>query len=321
MKKVFAVNLKNIEYLGDSIGDDIFLEVEINGSFLKYNRKIKHDVLAQVNQEIGYFETEKNNLSLPVNIKITEDDILFDDIGSTKGLLKIDLSLPLSQSITFEVKVNEKRGASGKRVARFQVILEATAPVRYVEDVDQQGWLKVLLLNNKEDEVFSIPINLKIQLDSRDENREHFTILEGVKKDTKASVLLKEDGTSRFVIINPHKKPVNLIYSISKKTLKFGKKVYKTTDYPEAPWIKGFYDIEIPDDPHKLGLRFIDIAPHATTWFRTNHPDGDRYLHTGGLSLGCITLIEKERWEELYLFLISARKGDNLNVGTITVVD
>lgn len=319
MKKAFAVTLKNIEYLGDSVGNDIFLEVEVGAHFLKYNQKIQHGAKTDINQEVGYFEIEENNVPVLIRVKITEKDILFDDSGNVKGLLKIDLLLSLPQSQTFEIKVSENRGVLSKRVAIFKVVLEAAVAIRYAEDVDRQGWLKVK--SDDSGDEFSIPTCLKIRLDYQNEGREYFTILEGARKDTKASVLLKEDSASRFSKINPHKKSVNLIYSIAKKTVKRGKKIYKTTDYPDAPWTKGIYDIEIPDNPHKLGLPFIDIAPHATTWFRISHPDHDRYLHTGGLSRGCITLTEKKRWEELYFVLIAARKGDDMNVGVLTVVD
>lgn len=54
------------------------------------------------------------------------------------------------------------------------------------------------------------------------------------------------------------------------------------------------YDIEIPDYPHLGGARYEKEAPRAKTWFRIGHR-GDRYLHTGGRSLGCITIIETTR--------------------------
>lgn len=319
MKKVFVVNFKNIEYLGDTIGDDIFSEIKVADQFLKIDKKIKRGDKAAINKEVAYFETEKNLLELPINIKMTEDDALFDDVGVAQGTMRVDLDTPLPQNKIFEIRVREKRGASGKRAAIFRVVLEADYAVRYVEDVDRQGWLRVKPDNGGEE--FSIPIHLKVQLGGKDDGREHFAILEGIRKNTKASVKLKKDSPSRFSKNNPHKKSAILIYSISKKTLKFGKKTYKTTDYPEAPWTKGIYNIEIPDNPHKLGLAFIGLAPHAITWFRISHPDGDRYLHTGGRSRGCITLIEQKRWDELYWILISTRRGDNLNIGTITVVD
>lgn len=139
-------------------------------------------------------------------------------------------------------------------------------------------------------------------------------------KNIQASVLLKEDRSSRFSKINPHKKQVNLTYSISKKILKMGRKTYTTIDYPDAIWKKGTYDIEIPDYPHEGGLDYENSATHTTTWFRVDHKD-DRYIHTGMRSRGCITLTENNRWDELYIVFISARKGDDVSVGILTVID
>ncbi|MEK7198102.1 MAG: hypothetical protein AAB648_01405, partial [Patescibacteria group bacterium] len=58
----------------------------------------------------------------------------------------------------------------------------------------------------------------------------------------------------------------------------------------------------------------------AMTWFKIGH-GGERYLHAGGLSLGCITVIETSRWMEVYNILIRARKDDFMSVGVLEVVD
>lgn len=80
------------------------------------------------------------------------------------------------------------------------------------------------------------------------------------------------------------------------------------------------YDIEIPDYPHSGGARYEKQAPRAKTWFRIGH-NGERYLHTGGYSLGCITITEIIRWVEIYNKLIKARKGDSISVGILEVID
>lgn len=320
MKKIVALNLKEIKYSGDSIGDDVFIEIRLADQIFKLDQKIKHGADTKINIEIAYFETKENLLELPIYIKITEDDVLFDDVGEIKGIVKINLSEPLPQNQVFKVKVSESKSSISRRTAFFQITLEIGGAIRYISDTDDQGWLIVILDNNGKE--FSTPINLKVQLDHRDRNREYFTVLEGTLKNTKASVLLKRDDSSRFSRINPHKKQVNLTYSISKKTLKFGKKVYKTIDYSDAPWTKGVYNIEIPDNPHRGGWNYLNKAPHATTWFRIAYlNENDRYVHTGERSLGCITLIESGRWEELYSVFISARKGDGFNIGTIEITD
>ena len=45
----------------------------------------------------------------------------------------------------------------------------------------------------------------------------------------------------------------------------------------------------------------------------------DRYLHTGSISAGCVT-VEPSNWEDIYKYLILSRQGDNTNVGIITIV-
>ena len=60
--------------------------------------------------------------------------------------------------------------------------------------------------------------------------------------------------------------------------------------------------------------------PRAKTWFRIGH-SGDRYLHAGGFSLGCMTITEVVRWGEIYNGLIKARKGDLMSVGVLEVID
>lgn len=42
----------------------------------------------------------------------------------------------------------------------------------------------------------------------------------------------------------------NAAYSISKKIFTINGKQYNAIDYPDAPWIKGTYNMEIPDFPH-----------------------------------------------------------------------
>lgn len=318
MMRIIALCLKSITYSGDPIGNNIYAEMESAGQSAKVGVKIKRGDNAEINQEIAYFETIEHTLAVPLRIRITENDILFDDIGEKNGTIAIDLAAPLPQSNVFEIKVAESRGGRGRRVAVFHITIEATHAVRYIEDVDSKGWLEVVPENAKK--TISLPIHLKVQLDSKDEDREHFTIAEGALKNLRASVALGDNGKSRFSKINPHKKPISATYSISKKILTINRKKYTAVDYPNALWTKGFYDIEIPDYPHTGGLNHIGNAPHATIWFRIGH-ENDRYIHTGERSLGCITIIEKNRWEELFLFLISARKGDGINIGILKIID
>ena len=55
-------------------------------------------------------------------------------------------------------------------------------------------------------------------------------------------------------------------------------------------------------------------------WFRIGH-DGERYLHAGMVSAGCISITETNRWMEIYNILIKARKGDFMSVSVLEVID
>lgn len=85
------------------------------------------------------------------------------------------------------------------------------------------------------------------------------------------------------------------------------------------------YDLEIPYEPHHLyGEPYENFSLYAKTWFRIGHT-GDRYLHLGEVSRGCITVRAGDNkpgaWDEIYRRLIVSRMGDSMNVGTVSVVD
>ncbi len=80
------------------------------------------------------------------------------------------------------------------------------------------------------------------------------------------------------------------------------------------PIPSGTYDLEIPDYQHSLGAAY---GNYATTWFRIGN-SGDRYLHPGMVSQGCVTVVNTEHWEQIWAYLIQSRK-DSRSVGRITI--
>ncbi|HNX74462.1 MAG TPA: hypothetical protein PLM07_02345, partial [Candidatus Rifleibacterium sp.] len=112
-------------------------------------------------------------------------------------------------------------------------------------------------------------------------------------------------------------------------TLFFGingtKASYLITMSNEDPIPNGKYDLEIPYEPHHLyGEPYENFSLFAKTWFRIGHT-GNRYLHLGEVSKGCITVRAADNhpgaWDEIYSRLIVSRMGDSMNVGTLHVVD
>ena len=221
--------------------------------------------------------------------------------------------------IPVPVKVMEKVGtyrfvlhfyddyADSYRNHQIKAALEVNAttkPIAYIPDVDG-GWLLVVLEPYREK--VSLPFTLKVQLDERRDGRDYFTILEGVYKGKRASVkqgYLKRDPK--------YKQQIKLIYYKSRGILK----IYGRSDEYRAvmndPLSNGIYEIELPDHPHESGRPYLNRAKRALTWFRIR-VEGSRYLHTGSVSAGCLTVIDVEKWDSLYDAIIWCRKGGGDN--------
>lgn len=321
--KYIKINLLRIKYKGDSIGDDIRVEAEASGKFLSIDRTIKVGTTAEINREIGRFETDQETFQTKISLTVIEKDLLFNDVSNKKENIKINTKDAGQQLFNFEIQVRETRSIIdkfwGTKLAIFEIILEAkiSEMMQCVPD-QEDGWLKAKLQKNKF--TINLPAFLKVKIESNDKKREYVTILEGPYRGEKASVALKENGSSQFISIIEYEPTVNVTYSISKKIVTLNGKSYKATDHPKTPWEKGLYDIEIPDYPHRSGLAYLRDAPKARTWFRIGH-NGERYLHVGSRSLGCMTVIETTRWDEIYNLLIKSRKGDFISVGTLEVID
>lgn len=325
MNKLIQLKLSKVKYSGDSIGDDIRVEIEILGKFFLIDKIIKVDETAEINKEIGNFETDRKSFVSGLKITVIERDVLFNDVESIDGNIKINTSLTKPQQFIYKIQIRETRSIFGKfwgkKSALFEITLEvlATDIVRYVPNEDiGKGWLKVRIEDSETIE--SIPAFLKVKPEYGDGKREYFIPLEGMYRDKLVSAKLQDDGLSNLIPSMQHKPMARVSYSISKKIFTINGKTYATVDYKNMLWEKGLYDIEIPDYPHSLGARYEKEAPRAKTWFRIGHR-GDRYLHTGGRSLGCITVIETKRWAEIYDALIVARKGDSMSVGILKVID
>ncbi|MEK7087585.1 MAG: hypothetical protein AAB464_00240 [Patescibacteria group bacterium] len=325
MIKSIQLKLSKIKYSGDSIGDDIRVEIEILGQFSHIDKIIKASTTAEINKEIGKFETDQKLFKAHLRITVIEKDLLFNDIGNADSDIEIDTNTAKSQQFVYKVQIRETRSILGKfwgkKTADFEIILEANIidTVRYIpEGKDgKDGWLVVKIENHTPLE--SLPVYLKVKPEFIDSGREYFKILEGAYRNKSASIKLKDDGSSNLISGIQHEPMARALYSVSKKTFTLNGKTYTTVDYKNVPWEKGLYDIEIPDYPHKGGLRYSKIEK-ATTWFRIGH-SGDRYLHTGRQSLGCITIIENNKWIEIYNALIKTRKGDFISVGILEVVN
>ena len=242
-----------------------------------------------------------------------------DAVYSEAGLSDVSWNLRLRESGFLEsiqrVEVVEVGGQKKGTTGVFFVTLRAqvVAATRYVQE-PETGWLTVLDETGKR---IALPETLCVELYRVSEGREYFTVTEGPHRGKRASVRLNSDGSSTLGEIDPRGGPAGATYSVSRKMLTLGTASYQTVDYLLKPWAQGTYDIEIPDAPHKGGLRYPE-ASRSRTWFRVGH-SGDRFIHTGAASAGCITVVDRAKWDQICSILIRGRKGDRISVGTIEV--
>jgi hypothetical protein len=317
--KIITIQLQSAEYGGDNLGDDIRIDLNVGGVNATISGQIEHGTTRTFNKPLSRFQSTNNTVRIAVSATVTEKDIIYNDVGSASGNLTADLNAAASQPIG-SVKVNVPgsggdKGDTGIFTLNFTAKLEEI--YRFVPDISR-GWLLVRIESTGTNE--SLPYTVAVSYVKTERGREYFTILEGAYRTKSASVSLNTDRTSRFLTTDPRSRGVRLRFTKSTGVLEVlgTTSRYQTITDPGDPIPNGEWDIEIPDYPHALGASYQNRAQRAKTWFHLGH-SGDRYLHTGRRSAGCVTVTEVERWDELYLQIIGARKGDGVSVGVLEV--
>ena len=313
--RVIVVTVSAIQYEGESVGRDIALDVGLAGEFLSCNLRMAAGQTRELAREVAQLWTDGDEFAALGQIQVTERDAVYSDTGSSDVSWNLDLREPGLLESVQRVEVVEAGGQRKGTAGVFFVTLRAQviAATRFVQESDT-GWLTVLDETGKR---IALPETLCVELFRVAEGREYFTITEGPHRGKRASVRLNSDGSSVLSESDPRGRPVKATYSVSRKTLMVGTASYQTVDYPLKPWALGIYDIEIPDAPHKGGLRYPE-ASRSRTWFRVGH-SGDRFIHTGAASAGCVTVVDRAKWDQICATLIRGRKGDRVSVGTIEV--
>ena len=129
MLKNIELKLVQIRYSGDSIGDDIRVEVEVLGKFLRVDKRVKVKTTVQVNQLVGIFETDQKIFKFNTQIVVIEKDLLFNDISNGSVSINVNTEETSQQKFTCEIKIRETRAIFGKiwgnKTAVFEIILEA----------------------------------------------------------------------------------------------------------------------------------------------------------------------------------------------------
>jgi hypothetical protein len=157
--------------------------------------------------------------------------------------------------------------------------------------------------------------------------RDFFTILEGVHRGTKASVRWENNRSNLSASAYAYKGAATL--TLDKRTMKltYPGGVATVADLGVSlgatPIGNGAHPVQIPDFPHPGGRGYLASSVYATSWFylgigKAVSGANDRYLHTGSASAGCVTMRPSD-WTALYRAIITCRRGNNVDVGTITV--
>ena len=181
------------------------------------------------------------------------------------------------------------------------------------------GWLNIK--SEPSGKIIAVSEYLQVDLTSTKDGRDFFTILEGFARGKKFSV---KSGNLRKNSPGYHG-PAQLTFSLSNKRLSYpGGQVKAITHNGSQPIPAGMHPIQIPDFPHALGTFYVGQSPYAKTWFFLGQGNAipgnnDRYLHTGEVSNGCIT-VDPAGWTQLYQYLILCRSNDEKTVGMVTVI-
>lgn len=326
--KYLIIILKSINYTGDNLGDDIHIDLTIEGKTITYDKRMKNNAKVSLKEVIIEKEI-MTDIAIPINIQIVEKDPLYNDSGSNSENFQIICNGAELQTYLSHVMVSgDSLGDRNKKavfIFEFEAILKTTG-IRYVQNVSTRGWLSI----KHEDNLTSpnvLPFALKVHVTKVKDGKEHFTIEEGGLKGHIGSVKLANDGMSYLTETNLHTAPVHLVYSKQNEILQItgtNKEYWAVLD-PDNPLPNGIYDIEIPYEPHhRYGEYYEKYSIYAKTWFRIGH-SGDRFLHFGSVSEGCLTVkaqeVHKDRWNEIYNLLITSRKGDSLSVGIVEIID
>lgn len=180
------------------------------------------------------------------------------------------------------------------------------------------GWLNVK--REPSGVIVAIPEYTQAELEATENGRDHFKVLEGVERGKKFSVKsgnLKPGPPA-------YRTAANIQFNLTKELITYPGGQVKAVTHIRNPIPVGAHPIQLPDFPHSLGAMYMTQSSYAKSWFYLGNGNAipgnnDRYLHTGSVSAGCVT-VDPSGWTKLYQYLILCRRSDGKTVGTIIVV-
>ena len=151
------------------------------------------------------------------------------------------------------------------------------------------GWLNVK--REPSGNGVALPDLTKVKVTAAQNGRDYFVMQEGVERDKSFSV-----KAGNLKAVNPgYRPPANLKFSRSRALLTFSGREVKAITDSSNPIPLGTHPVQMPDFPHRWGEQYLTKSRYAKTWFYLGHgnavpENNDRYLHTGSVSAGCITV-------------------------------
>lgn len=207
---------------------------------------------------------------------------------------------------------------------------------RYVSNADGKGWLMVEWDHTRTG-FPPLPQFLRVDHEGVVNGRDRFLVTEGLMKGKRGSVRLNPaNGSSYLIAGDPHHTgPAKVRLDLKSGRIfcgKLGPVEVVTMEEGDNPPGRGEYKLQIPYELHIHGRQYTyeinrtimpiphrGVSPFSETWFRIGSV-GDRFLHPGRFTEGCITVSNIPQWTAVYNYLIKSRLGDGLNVGTVLVL-
>lgn len=136
--KIITIQLQSVEYGGDNLGDDIRLDLTVNGASTVIRGAINHGTTRTFWKALYRFQSTNNTVRIPVSAMVSEEDIVYNDAGSASGSLTVDLNGGPNQTLQ-SLKVNVIGSGDGKVAHQFGMKVGAGEPFRY----DTGWWFSV----------------------------------------------------------------------------------------------------------------------------------------------------------------------------------
>lgn len=205
--------------------------------------------------------------------------------------------------------------------------VELQSKNRWFKETDD-GWIVTLDSSNAR---LSLSSYLKVDFLGPVNGRDKLKVLEGIYKNKEVSIKADSGfldstnlhGEAANIIFEKRPAPITIGETVYDKQISISYKVGTGTQtvgpFPaltdkDNPVPVGSNTVQIPDYPHDLGSQY---GAFGKVWFRIG-TSGDRYIHPGRVSAGCITC-EPSNWTDIYRALVVRRKSDDLSVGDLTV--